>query len=166
MSNTKKLVLTALIAAAYAVTTLVIAPFSFGPVQFRASEVLTILPVFTPYAIPGLTIGCIIANFFSPFGIIDVIFGALATLIAAVLSYLVRNIKFKEFPILAPLFPIISNGIIIGAVTSVMANLDINGFLINAAFIAISEAISCYVLGIPIFYGLNSLNKKGRIKLN
>lgn len=165
MSNTKKLVLTALIAAAYAVTTLAIAPFSFGAIQFRASEVLTILPVFTPYAIPGLAVGCFIANIFSPFGIIDMVFGTIATLIAAVLGYLVRNIKVKGFPVFAPLFAVISNGVIIGAVTAIMANLDFNGFLINLGLISLSEAISCYILGIPFYYGLNSLIKKGRISL-
>lgn len=160
MNKTKKLVFTALIAAAYAVTTLVIAPFSFGAVQLRISEALTILPVFTPCAIWGLSFGCLIANIFSPFGIIDMVFGTLATLIAAFLSYKVRNIKFKGFPILAPIFPIISNALIIGAVTAFMAELNFNGFLINAGLIALSEAVSCYLLGIPFYFAFKALLKK------
>ena len=160
MNKTKKLVFTALIAAAYAVTTLVIAPFSFGAVQLRISEALTILPVFTPCAIWGLSLGCLIANIFSPFGIIDMVFGTLATLIAAFLSYKVRNIKFKGFPILAPIFPIISNALIIGAVTAFMAELNFSGFLINAGLIALSEAASCYLLGIPFYFAFKALLKK------
>lgn len=165
MTNTKKMVLTALIAAAYAVSTLAIAPFSFGAMQFRVSEVLTILPVFTPFAIPGLVIGCLIANFFSPFGIIDIVFGTLATLIAAFLSYRVRNIKLWDFPILAPLFPVVSNGIIIGAVTSIMAGLDFKGFIINAGLIALSEAVSCYILGIPFYFGFKRVITKAKFEL-
>lgn len=160
MNKTKKLVFTALIAAAYAVTTLVIAPFSFGAVQLRISEALTILPVFTPCAIWGLSLGCLIANIFSPFGIIDMVFGTLATLIAAFLSYKVRNIKFKGFPILAPIFPIISNALIIGAVTAFMAELNFSGFLINAGLIALSEAVSCYIFGVPFYFAFNALLKK------
>lgn len=160
MNKTKKLVFTALIAAAYAVTTLVIAPFSFGAVQLRISEALTILPVFTPCAIWGLSLGCLIANIFSPFGIIDMVFGTLATLIAAFLSYKVRNIKFKGFPILAPIFPIISNALIIGAVTAFMAELNFSGFLINAGLIALSEAVSCYLLGVPFYFAFKALLKK------
>ena len=165
MNKTKKLVFTALIAAAYAVTTLVIAPFSFGAVQLRISEALTMLAVFTPYAIPGLTLGCLIANIFSPFGIIDMVFGTLATLIAAFLSYKVRNIKFKGFPVLAPMFPIVSNGIIIGAVTAVMAELNFSGFLINAGLIALSEAVSCYILGIPFYFAFKALIKKSNLNI-
>ena len=160
MNKTKKLVFTALIAAAYAVLTLVIAPFSFGAVQLRISEALTILPVFTPCAIWGLSLGCLIANIFSPFGIIDMVFGTLATLIAAFLSYKVRNIKFKGFPILAPIFPIISNALIIGAVTAFMAELNFNGFLINAGLIALGEAVSCYLLGVPFYFAFKALLKK------
>lgn len=165
MSKIKKTVLTALIAAAYAVTTLAIAPLSFGAMQFRVSEVLTILPAFTPLAIPGLAIGCLIANLFSPFGIIDIVFGTLATLIAAFLSYKVKDIKLWDFPILAPLFPILSNGLIIGAVTSIMADLNFNGFLINAALIALSEGVSCYILGLPFYFGFKAVLKKGKIDL-
>lgn len=165
MNKTKKLVFTALIAAAYAVTTLVIAPLSFGAVQLRFSEALTILPIFTPYAIFGLSLGCLIANIFSPFGIIDMVFGTIATLIAAFLSYKVRNIKFKGFPILAPIFPIVSNAIIIGAVTAFMAELNFSGFLINAGLIALSEGVSCYLLGVPFFFAFKALVKKSNIDI-
>ena len=72
----------ALIAAVYAALTYAVAPLSFGATQFRISEALTILPVFTPAAIPGLAIGCVIANIGSPFGPIDIVLGTLATLLS------------------------------------------------------------------------------------
>ena len=165
MKKTKKLVFTALIAAIYAVATLVIAPFSFGAIQLRISEALTILPAFTPYAIFGLSLGCLIANIFSPFGIIDMLFGTVATLIAAFFSYKVRNIKFKGFPVLAPLFPIITNALIIGAVTAFAAKLNFSAFLINAGLIALSEGISCYLLGIPFYFAFNALIKKSKTNI-
>ena len=88
MNTSKKvrfLALGAVIAALYAVLTYVAAAvnLAYGPVQFRFSEALTVLPVFTPAAIPGLTLGCVIANLGSPLGVVDWVFGPLATLLAA-----------------------------------------------------------------------------------
>ena len=159
MLKTKYLVLTALIAAAYAVCTIFLAPISFGALQFRVAEVLTVLPVFTPFAIPGLTVGCFIANMFSPLGIIDMIFGSIATLIAAYLSYKTRHILFKNLPILSLSFPVISNGIIIGAALSITAQLNIAGFLLSALSIMLSEALSCYILGIPFYIAIKPIMK-------
>ena len=105
----------ALIAAVYAALTYAVAPLSFGATQFRISEALTILPVFTPAAIPGLAIGCVIANIGSPFGPIDIVLGTLATLLAALMTRLTRNIRFKNIPLLSLIFPTLFNGIIIGA---------------------------------------------------
>ena len=88
MNNKKimNLVFGAMIAAIYAAATYLSSVFgiAYGPIQFRLSEALTVLSVFTPAAIPGLTIGCIIGNLASPFGIWDIVFGSLATLLAAV----------------------------------------------------------------------------------
>ena len=98
----------ALIAAAYAGLTYLCSAFSlaYGPIQLRISEVLTLLPIFTPAAIPGVTIGCFIANIGS-FNALDMIFGTAATLIAAILTYYLRNIRFKGLPFLAMLPPVI-----------------------------------------------------------
>jgi len=99
----------AIIAAIYVTITMIFAPISFGHVQVRISEALTILPVFTPAAIPGLFVGAFLANTLGPGGPIDMIFGSLATLIAAVLTYWIR--RYNEF--LAPIPPIIVNALII-----------------------------------------------------
>ena len=87
MNNNRHLVHAALIAAVYAVLTIAFAPLSYGQIQVRFAEALTILPFFTPAAIPGLFIGCIVANIFGPGGVPDVIFGSAASLISAYLSY-------------------------------------------------------------------------------
>ncbi len=98
----------ALIAAIYVALTLAFAPVAFGPIQFRISEMLVILPYFTPAAVPGVTIGCFLANLLGGSVVLDVIFGSLATLIGAVCSYLLRKHKF-----LVCVPPIVSNTLIV-----------------------------------------------------
>lgn len=102
------LVYAAAIAAVYVVLTLVFAPISFGPVQFRISEALCILPFFTPAAVPGVFVGCLLSNFLCGAAPLDVVFGSLATLIGALGSYGLRNHKW-----LVCVPPILSNTIII-----------------------------------------------------
>lgn len=109
-----------LIAAIYVVLTLVIQPIGYGTVQFRVSELLTVLPVYMPEAIPGLAIGCFVSNLVglstgaNPAGGWDLLIGTMATLVAAWLTYLLRNIRFKNLPILATLPPVIVNVLAIG----------------------------------------------------
>lgn len=109
MKNKKvySLVLGAFIAALYAALTYAasVIGLAYGPVQFRFSEALTVLAALTPAAIPGLTIGCFLGNLGSPYGMVDVVCGTLATLVAACLSYATRNVRVKNIPVLAPLFP-------------------------------------------------------------
>ena len=111
MKNKSVLFMTqaAMIATIYVVLTVVFAPFSFGQVQVRISEALTILPFFTPAAIPGLYIGCLIGNIIGGAILPDIIFGSLATLIGAVFTYLLR----KQSKFLAPIPPIAANTIIV-----------------------------------------------------
>ena len=136
--NTAFITHAAAIAAIYVVLTLIFAPISYGEVQVRISEALTILPFFTPAAIPGLFIGCLIANFLGGSIILDVIFGSIATLIGAAGTYLLRNNRW-----LAPLPPIISNTIIVPLVL----RYGYGVLPMLMLFIAIGEIISCYVLG-------------------
>lgn len=81
-NTVKRLVKTAIIAALYAVITLVLAPISYGPIQFRVSEIMVLLAFFDPFYIVGLTLGCFIANILGPNGLADIIFGTLATFIS------------------------------------------------------------------------------------
>ncbi len=153
------IVLSAIIAAAYVALTFFsnIFGLAYGPIQLRISEVLTILPVFTPAAIPGLAIGCFISNIAS-FNALDMIFGTSATLIAAVLTYLFRNIKFKNIPFLAFFPPVIVNALIIGleiAIFFLPEGLSFWGFIISAIEVGIGQMVVCYLLGTPFYLVIN-----------
>ncbi|MBU5626149.1 QueT transporter family protein [Oscillibacter sp. MSJ-2] len=150
----------AVVAAAYAVLSYFAALFSvaYGPIQCRFSEALCVLPFFFPAATPGLFIGCLIANLLSPYGALDIIFGSLATLLAAVLTSRCRQ-KW-----LAPLPPVLCNALIVGAVIAFQQTSGggsfAAAFLYNAATVGLGELISCYVLGsallgvLPRIHGL------------
>ena len=107
--NVQFIALAAMIAAIYVVLTLVFAPFSYGEIQVRLSEALTILPVFTPAAVPGLFVGCLLSNILGGCIVPDIVFGSIATLIGAIGTYLLR----KQNKFLAPLPPIIANALIV-----------------------------------------------------
>lgn len=111
MKENKVLFMTqaAMIAAVYVVLCVVFAPVSYGPIQARIAEAMTILPYFTAAAIPGLFIGCLIANLLGGSIMLDVVFGSLATLLGAVGTYLLR----KKNRFLAPLPPILANTFIV-----------------------------------------------------
>ena len=131
----------AIIAAMYVALTIIFAPISFGAVQVRVAEVLTILPLFTPAAIPGLFIGCIIANGIGGGIILDVVFGSLATLIGAAGGYLLR---FNRW--LVPIPAIVANSIIVPFVLKYGYGIDIPIWLM-IIYIAIGEIVGCYILG-------------------
>lgn len=153
--KTNFVVTSAVIAALYAGLTYFagLLNLAYGGIQFRFSEALTILACFTPASIPGLTIGCLLGNLTSPYGIIDIVCGTLATLIASVLSYKTRNIKIKDLPILSPLFPVITNAIIVGAEITILMpeGFMFKAFLIYASQIAIGQLVMCYGLGLPLY---------------
>lgn len=143
----------AVIAALYLALTWVSRIFGLadGAVQFRLSELLTVLPAMTPAAIPGLTVGCFLANISSPFGPPDWFFGALATLLAAILTRLLRKYRFRGLPILAPLPPILLNGLYAGALVVcfqeaggfVPGNFTWPTFGAAAGLAAFGEAVVC-----------------------
>ena len=140
----------AMIAAIYVVLTVVFAPFSFGSVQVRIAEALTILPAFTPAAIPGLFVGCLIGNILGGAMLPDIIFGTLATLIGAVFTYILRN----QNKFLAPLPPIVANTVIIPYVLRFAYGEAIPIPLLMLS-IGIGEVISCGVLGMILYITLN-----------
>lgn len=160
-SNTRFLAEAGLIAALYAVTTYLCALWgiAYGEVQFRFSEALTILPLFTPAAIPGLAIGCFLANLGSPYGFIDVICGTGATLIAAIAVWLTRQIRIKNIAWLAPLFPVLANALIVGLEISwfMPEGLSWAGFAAAAVSVGLGELVICYGLGLPLSIVLDKL---------
>ena len=139
----------AMIAAIYVVLTYVFAPFSFGEIQVRLAEALTILPLFTPAAVPGLFIGCLIGNILGGAILPDILCGSLATLIGAVFTYLLREKSLFA----APLPPILANTIIVPFVLryGYGVALPIPFMMLT---VGIGEILSCGVLGLVLYYAL------------
>ena len=131
----------AAIAAIYVVLTLIFAPISFGAMQVRIAEALTILPLFTPAAIPGLFIGCLLANLIGGAVVLDVVFGSLATLIGAAVGWLLRKNRW-----LVPIPAILANTIIVPLVLKYGYGVDLP-LLLSALYIAVGEILGCGVLG-------------------
>ena len=150
----KQLTRGAVIGALYVVLTLVLAPFSFGAMQLRVSEILTVLPFIMPEAVFGLTIGCFISNIICS-NIVDAIVGTLATFLAALVT---RKTK-KLF--LAPLPPVLFNAVLVGGVITVMSlEFTLYNYIMVVLSVGIGQAIVCYVGGIPFLVFLNKLAEK------
>ena len=139
----------AVIAAAYVALTIAFAPFSFKEIQVRISEALTILPVFTPAAVPGLAVGCLLANIIGGAELFDVIFGSLATLIGAVGTRMLRDKK----PVLAVIPPIVSNMLIIPFVLRYAYSIPLPIPMMMLT-VGIGEMISCGILGLLLYKAL------------
>lgn len=149
--RTRFIVEAAILAAIYAVITIILAPISYGQIQVRISEALTILPYFTPAAIPGLFVGCIVSNIFGGGGIIDIVFGSLATLIAAILSRMMR----KRW--LVPLPPVVINGFVIGWVLYRVYGLP---YWPSVGTVTAGQLVACYGLGYPLLLLLEKHKEK------
>lgn len=140
----------AMIAAVYVVLTYVFAPISFGEIQVRIAEALTILPLFTPAAVPGLFIGCLVGNILGGALLPDIIFGSIATLIGAICTYLLRNRK----PAFGAIPPMVSNAIIVPFVLRYAYGVALPiPFLMVT--VGVGEIISCGVLGMIVYCALN-----------
>lgn len=157
-SKTQLLALNGVIAAAYAALTLVASAMNlaYGPVQFRFSEALTVLPFLFPGTWPGVFVGCLVANLLSPYGPIDIIIGSLATLIAALLT------QKTSHAWLAPLPPVVCNMVLVGGM---LAWYEVGFsaqfpalFAVNALWVGIGEAVVCYVLGILLLRAIPNVS--------
>ena len=143
---TRRLARGAVIAALYTALTLLLAPISYGQLQVRLSEALTLLPILLPEAVPALAIGCLLSNILGGCTIFDIVFGTLATLLAALCT---RRLRGKFW--LAATMPVVFNGVIVGAVVH---------YCYSPAFplplcmltVAIGEAIACMIVG-PLLIG-------------
>lgn len=140
--DTKILIYNAVVAAIYAVLTLLIAPIAYGPVQFRVSEVMTLLVLLNPRLAPGLILGCFLANMASPLGAIDMVVGTAATAIAVLAMTKIKDVY------LASLMPTVSNGIIIGIQLSILYHLPL---LETIFYVALGEFVVVSLIGIPLY---------------
>lgn len=150
--SVRTLVRCAVIAAVYTALCLALEPFSYGAVQIRVAEALTLLPIFGAEYIVGVTLGCLLANFFGS-SIIDVVFGTLATLLACLVTYRLRSLRVKGLALPAALPPVIFNAVIVGLEISIFftdgaATLPV--VLFNMLTVGLGEIISCMVLGVGL----------------
>lgn len=160
--KTRELAIVGIIAAIYCVVTLALGFISYGPIQFRVSEILMFLPLLSKEYIVALTLGCFLANVIGPYGVPDIIFGTLATLISSVLVYLTPKLfgKNKYTLLIASIWPTIINALIIGWMLYKFVGLP---FALSAFEVALGEFVVITIVGLPIFKMVN--NKYGsRIK--
>lgn len=137
-----------MIAALYFALSVAFNAIAFSPVQFRVSEILVLLPLIFPEAIPGLAIGCFFTNFFfSPFGVFDMVLGTLATLIGAIGTYLLRR-----RPFLATLPPIVANTLLVPLIF--VLNDASTVYYISMFEILATQIITCIILGMPFTFAL------------
>lgn len=151
--TTTRIARVAIIAAVYAVVTIILAPISFGVFQIRVAEALTVLPILFPEAIWGLFLGCLLSNIYGGLGLIDIFLGSLTTLIAAWLTYLLRTSPWAYAP------PIVLNGLIVGTYLSFLLHMNI---LLSIISVSLGEAIAVLALGIPLIRHLRKLKLHNR----
>ena len=144
-----------MIAALYVAVTMLFAPISFGEVQLRVSEALTLLPFYIPAAVPALFSGCLLANFIGGLGLWDVVFGSGATLLAAWLSSRMPNIWLAALP------PVIVNMLVIGIMLKYIIDVPLTAAII---YVGSGQAAACFGIGIPLMKILEkySIIKKKR----
>lgn len=174
MKNKKvnAIVQTAVIAAMYAALTyaqnFILPGSTSAAVQFRVSEALNILALFTPCAIPGLTIGCILSNIYNiGSGLpLDMIFGSLATLGATLSIRALRNVKIKDHPFLSMLMPALWNGAIVGweiEVFFIEGDFNFVDFLVQGGLVALGELAVMLTLGTILYYVMIKRNLDKRL---
>lgn len=135
-----------MISALYVIITLIFAYISYGPIQVRISEALTLLPFFDKRAIFALFIGCLVSNIFGGLGMYDIIFGSVFTLIAAFLTYKMKSIYMAGMP------PVIINAFGVGLYLSLLFKLP---YWTTVIYIGLGELISVYGIGLPLFLYLS-----------
>ena len=161
--NGRAIAVSAMIAAVYTAVSLALSLASFGVVEFRVGECLTLLPVVSPLGIYGVPVGCLLTNLVGAvMGLtmpVDILFGTLATAFAAALSYFLRNVRIKKLAVPAALPPIFVNGLIIGLeLTWLSGSFQWDVFWTCAASVTLGQVIPCLVLGVLLIW---ILEKKG-----
>ncbi|MDU7968069.1 MAG: QueT transporter family protein, partial [Paeniclostridium sordellii] len=149
-NKTKKLVMTSLVAAIYAVLTLVLGAISYGPIQFRIAEIMVLLAFIKKDYIWGLTIGCFLANVIGPYGAPDIIFGTTATFLSVYAIYLTGKVmKGKKYAILiASIWPTLINAIIIGFMLNIFVGMPLILSMIQVGF---GEFVVISIIGVPLY---------------
>lgn len=156
MKDPKTLTRAAVIAALYAALTLLLAPISYGAMQVRVSEGLTLLPMLFPEAAPALFVGCLLANLLGGSALPDIVLGSLTTLVAALLTRRLRGNR-----LLAALPPVVLNGLIVGALVHLLYTPEIP-MALCMLYVAVGEAIACYVVGFLVLAAVKRVPERWR----
>ena len=156
MKDPKTLTRAAVIAALYAALTLLLAPISYGAMQVRVSEGLTLLPALFPEAAPALFVGCLLANLLGGSALPDIVLGSLTTLVAALLTRRLRGNR-----LLAALPPVVLNGLIVGALVHLLYTPEIP-MALCMLYVAVGEAIACYVVGFLVLAAVRRVPERWR----
>ena len=166
-----QIVLLAMIAALYTALSLVLAPFSFGNIQVRIAEALTLLPIILPSSVWAITLGCFLTNLIGVLtgvnilGILDVIVGTLVTLIAALLTKKLAKYRYNSYPFISTIPPIILNALVIGLeltfVLNPLKNFSLPFFILMFVEVFMGQFISIFILGLPL---IHQLEKKEILK--
>ncbi|MCB2201466.1 QueT transporter family protein [bacterium] len=155
------LAIAGVVAGLYAALSLALFPFSFGVYQVRVAEALTVIPFLTPAAVPGLFVGCVVANIFGGMGWLDIVIGSLITLIAAGVTrwiYLWPLGDWRKW--LAPLPPVLFNAFGVSVYLAPIIGVD---YWFAVQMIGVGQCISCYVIGMPL---LMLLDKRKAVLFN
>ncbi|MDR2599355.1 MAG: QueT transporter family protein [Oscillospiraceae bacterium] len=156
----RKIIFGGVIAALYVALTYAIIPLAYTPIQFRLSEVLTILPFYFPIAVPGLFVGCIIANLLSPYGVLDMVVGSAATLLAGLCTLWI-GLKMKQDSLCTKSFaclpPVIFNAVFVGAMIAYIVSQDMtqsmpfwSAFLVFGLQVGFGQLVVLYAIGLPL----------------
>lgn len=170
MKTQKKLVYLAqsgVIAALYVALTALLQPIGFGPIQCRLAEAMTLLPVYTPAAMPGLTLGCFLSNLIgltagiNPAGAWDLLFGTAATGLAALLSYAFRNVRLWRLPIVSAVPPVIINALVVG--TELYVVYGGMPLLVHIALVGAGQCVACFGGGLLLSAALQKSGLANRL---
>lgn len=151
--STRMIALNAVIAALYCALTVSLGNVAFGPIQFRPAEALTILPFMAPHTMFGLFVGCLLSNVFSQYGLLDIVFGSLATLLAGFLTSKCKNVWTAVIP------PILVNAVVVGAlIVAGTPDMGLIAWPVNAGWIGLTQTIFCAGFGIPLYFAMKKLS--------
>ncbi len=161
--TTKRICRAAVIAALYATLSITLAPISSGEFQCRISEALTVLSLFFPEAIAGLTIGCLLTNLLVGNGILDVVLGTLATLLAAITTFVIGRTVKKNLPrlILGEIPPILYNAFLVPITFSLTAEELKDGYLLYALWVGLGQLAAVGIAGSILYFAVDRLQRKG-----
>ena len=158
-----------IISALYVGLTMAFGALAYGPLQIRPAEALCILPLFFPETIPGLFVGCMLANLLSGYGALDIVLGSLTTLISAVVTWGIGKALKQNFlsAILGGIPPVLFNAIVIPFVI-ILASPDesLSAYWVYLAQMLITQSVWVYALGMPLYFGIKRMRSRGDSYLN